>query len=186
MSQLLSTHVDEDGRPSVRQALDRISELAGKASEGLDDVPPDEPGTFAVAVIGVSEVWQPPKGYKSVPPAIVSNVDWEFARETAIRINSTHHGRLENVWALVVRQSTRSFGVVRLHVHPKKMPSDPRDLPTNKMELVGVNLATAESIAFSMNKSVLRIALHPKRWAVVVYDIHVERQVEGCERGISL
>lgn len=129
-------------------------------------------GPFGVVMVDVGEFDFRPKRATSKPIPHLRHVDLETAIEFAVQTNSRPTSRFKNRWAFVTLTSKRGYGVASVHVVGASRPDDPRALPPGDvLKASGLSRMDAMDMAIRFNEEIRKVALMPRRWAVVVREM---------------
>jgi len=120
--------------------------------------------------------WRP-RGPSSVPALTARSIPADIAQDLAVALNQRSIETNKLSWYACVAAPSSRFGVARVDVPPDAMPSDPHALPptsTNHLR----SRREARDDARSINSEILKTAIVPRRWGVVV------RSLKSTEGGV--
>lgn len=129
-------------------------------------------GPYGVVMVDVGESDFRPKRCTSNPTPHLWGVDLETAVEFAVRLNSQPTPRFTGRWLFLTLTSKKSYGVASVQVVGASRPDDPRALPPgDALKASGLSRMEAMDMAIRMNEEIRRVALIPRRWAVVAREM---------------
>lgn len=111
-----------------------------------------------------------PRNEHCTPPASLSSFPHEVTAQAVRAANASEWSRGRRRWAVVVE----SGGFVMVETPADQRPADPLMLPPTAK--IGINFHHAKSIVGEKNASILRAALVPRVWYVVVVALHPDQQ----------